>query len=122
MVFSVGTVSADTLSVSQTIHITGVVPPMRNIVVDGHGNILEITSNTPENVTPKVFLDSMKDGNETSLTAAILKDYESKIKGRDLRSTELHFTLPDPQAAKVSRPSWLTALSHMSWLRLSPLF
>jgi len=122
MILSFGTVSADTLSVSQTIHITGVVPPMRNIVVDSQGNILEITSNTPENVTPNVFLGSMQEGNETSLTAAILKDYELKIQGKDLESTELHFALPDPQTAKVSHPSWLTALSHMSWLRLSPLF
>lgn len=109
------------MSVSQTIHLTGIMPPLRNIVVDGQDNIIEITSNTPENVVPKVFLGSMKQGNETSLTPAILEDYESKIKGKDLHSTELHFTLPDHQTAKAGNHNWLTALPRISLLRLPSL-
>ena len=121
MVLSFGTASADTISVSQVIHITGVVPPMRYIIVNPQGNIVEITSNTPENVTPKVILDSFQNGTELPLTSATLKDYESKIQGKDMRSTELHFALPNPQTAKSSSPAWLRAISHISQLRFPSL-
>lgn len=95
---------------------------MRYIIVNTQGNILEITSNTPQNVTPKVILDSFQNGTELPLTPAILKDYQSKIRGKDLRSTELHFALPDPQTAKAKQLDWLTALPRISWLRLPSLF
>ncbi|HSX36526.1 MAG TPA: hypothetical protein VLG13_00155, partial [Patescibacteria group bacterium] len=85
-----GQASADSMSVSVEIHITGIVPAMRNIVVDARGNIIEITSNTPDNVTPKVYLGSLQNGNEVPLTTAIQKDYEQKVQGKDLHSTDLH--------------------------------
>ena len=109
------------MSVSQVIHLTGIVPPMRNIVVDGQGNILEITSNTTDNVTPRVFLNKMLDANEISLSPAVYEEYQSKIAGKDLHSTELHFALPNPHVAKTKQPGWLTALSHISLLRFPSL-
>lgn len=112
----IGSVAADTISVSQVIHITGVVPPMRNIIVDGRGNIIEITSNTPESVMPKVYLNSFT-GPELPLTPIVLKDFEAKTKHVDMQSKELHFSAPNPMAARATRPSLLTALHDISFLR-----
>ncbi|HSX36638.1 MAG TPA: hypothetical protein VLG13_00750 [Patescibacteria group bacterium] len=115
-----GQAHADSMSVSVEIHITGIVPPMRNIVVDAKGNIIEITSNTPENVTPKVYVGSLQNGNEVPLTTAIQKDYEQKVQGKDLHSTDLHFSRSAPQTAKAAQPGWLVALRHISLMKLSP--
>lgn len=111
-----GVASADTISVSQVIHIQGIVPPMRNIIVDSSGNITEITSNTPENVRPRVYLGSFT-GPELPLTPILLADFKAKTRGVDMHSTELHFALPSPVASKVKKPSLLSTLSWVSFLR-----
>lgn len=89
---------------------------MRNIIVNTSGSITEITSNTPENVTPKVYLGSFT-GPELPLTAALMKDFNTKTTGLDMHSTDVHFALPNPLAAKARKPSLLNALSWVSFLR-----
>lgn len=121
MLSPLGVASADTISVSQEIHITGVVAPMRFIVLDGQGNIAEITSNTPENVTPKVYIGSIQHGTQVPLTPEVQKDYEAKIVGHDMHSTDLHFPPPSPVAVEVQKSNLLAAIAHISFLR-SPLF
>ncbi|HET7320835.1 MAG TPA: hypothetical protein VFI84_04630 [Candidatus Saccharimonadales bacterium] len=111
-----GLASADSISVSQVIHIRGIVPPMRNIIVDGNGNITEITSNTPENVRPKVYLRSFA-GPELPLTSALTRDFNGKTRGVDMHSTDLHFALPDPAVAKARTPGLLGVSSFISFLR-----
>ena len=113
----IGGASAGTISISQEIHLRGVVPDMRFIVVNARGSIVEITSNTPHTVTPRVFLNSLQSGTELPLTPGLLKDYEQKIQGKDLHSTDLYFTPAKPEAAKTSTPSWLTAISRISLLK-----
>ena len=117
MLSPLGGASADIISVSQEIHITGVVAPMRFIVLDGHGNIVEITSNTPENVTPQVYVGSIQHGQPAALTPALLKDYESKIRGHDMHSTDLHFAPASPVALKTQKSNLVSFLTHVSLLR-----
>jgi len=112
------TVSADSVSISQQIHLTGIVPPMRFIVVNGQGAITEITSNTPENVTPKVMLGSLQ-GAELPLTPELLKEFATKTKGVDMHSTDLHFAPRGLAAARSKHPA-LSAVRPISLLRLSP--
>lgn len=116
-----GVAGANALSVSQVIYITATVPPMRFIVVDSHSNIIEITSNSTENVVPKVLRGSLQSSKQVLLTPAILKDYQQKIRGKDLRNADLHFTAATSQAAHKEVSSWLSGLSHMAFLLPSHL-
>ena len=112
-----GAASADAVSISQQIHLTGIVPPMRFIILNKQGEITEITSNTPEDVTPKVMLGSLQ-GAQLPLTTTLLKDYRAKTKGVDMQSTDLHFVATNQQAARVKPSGPLAPLRQISLLRL----
>ncbi len=71
--------SAATLSASQQITVTGRVPPMINIIVDQSGQIIEITSNTTDDVTPNVYLLSLTAGNQRALTTPLYKEYRAHV-------------------------------------------
>src|SRR3712207_5966059 len=78
MVAGSGTVSAGTISVTQTITITATVAPARSIVVNDQGQMTKIYSNTAENLTPKVYLYDVP-GETRPLTPALLKQYNQII-------------------------------------------
>ncbi|HET9173739.1 MAG TPA: hypothetical protein VFN56_00480 [Candidatus Saccharimonadales bacterium] len=111
-------VSAQAVAVSQEIHIRGVVPPMRFIVVDGHGDIMEVTSNTPDNVTPVVRLNSIAHGATVPLTTNLRDAYRQKTAGHDMHSLDLHFALPNPELAKRQTPTLLAKYLHISFMQL----
>lgn len=72
-------VSAQTITVSQTITITARVAPTRSIVVNEQGVMTKIYSNTSDNVAPKVYLYDVP-GKELPLTSALLQQYNEVIK------------------------------------------
>jgi hypothetical protein len=112
-----GSVQAGTVSISQEIHIRGVVPEMRYIVLDSDGNIIEITSNTTNDVTPVVKQGSLTSDDEVPLTQAVYDDYLAKTEGKDLSSVDLHFAPAAQTFAANEKSSWLAALARISLLR-----
>lgn len=122
MLLSLGSVSADSVSISQVIHLTGIMPPMRNIVVDEQKNIIEITSNTPEDVTPVVYQGKLAAGNEIPFDAGLQKAYADKIRGKDLHSIDLHFAAPRSETARSRALDVLGDLSRLPLLPFSHLF
>lgn len=90
---------------------------MRFIVLDSGNNIIEITSNTTDDVMPTVKRGSVTDGVEVPLTTAVYEDYLSKIEGKDLQSVDMHFEPQAPTVSTSEKPSWLTALTRISLLR-----
>lgn len=84
-VFCVALVSVSSLNfgsafaleqLSGQVVITGVVAPERYILLGPKGDITELISNTPQNVTPKVYLGNFK-GLQLALTPAISRQYKS---------------------------------------------
>lgn len=107
------------MSAVGVIHLTGVVPPMRFIVVDRQGDITEITSNTLEDVKPKVFLGSLQSGVELPLTPELQSDFAAKTKGLDLSSMDKHFSARRNVAAATVEPAdGFLLIRQLSWLRL----
>lgn len=74
-----GQVSAAGQSIAQELQVTATVPHHRDIIVDSTGNILEITSNTPEDVEPKVYFESVSDTNRRPLTPELYKQYREFV-------------------------------------------
>lgn len=72
-------VSAETISVSHKITITASVAPAHYVIIDEYGSIIDITSNTAEDVTPRIFLNSVKKGNERPLTKEIYAQYREIV-------------------------------------------
>lgn len=68
-------VSAGALSASDEITITARVADAHYVVVDSRDNILEITSNTVQPVTPRVFRGSITDTSEIPLSKGIYEQY-----------------------------------------------
>jgi hypothetical protein len=75
-VLPAGTVAADTISSVQELHVSAKVLPMRHIIVDPTGQIIEITSNTSQDVTPQVFESSDKPENQRPLSDEIYQSYQ----------------------------------------------
>jgi hypothetical protein len=71
---------ADDISVTQELHVTAKVLPMRHIIVDRTGNISEITSNTDEPVEPEIFELQDKPENRIHLTGSIRQQYDAVLK------------------------------------------
>lgn len=69
------TVSAGTITASGKITITARVADTHYVIVDNQDSIIEITSNTTQLVTPRVFRGSITDANEITLTKAIHEQY-----------------------------------------------
>jgi hypothetical protein len=67
---------------SGTIVVTAVVPPARYILVNRQATITEILSNTPTNVVPMVYVNSLK-GSPLVLTPAINQQYEAILATTD---------------------------------------
>lgn len=69
----------ETLSASQQIVVTAVVPSHRDIILDNTGHIVEIDSNTLEDVTPLAYHYSATPGNQVELTAKLLSTYRQLV-------------------------------------------
>lgn len=75
LVVPISSVSAKTISITQTITITATVAPARSIVINDKGEMIKIYSNTTENVTPRVYLNDVP-GEARPLTPGLLKQYK----------------------------------------------
>ena len=78
-------VFASNVSPGSSITITAVVLPARYIIVDSNGIINKILSNTKQNVTPKVYLNSIN-GKELVLTNKISNQYTKILKKIKLKN------------------------------------
>jgi hypothetical protein len=94
--------SADTLSQTVIVTVRATVQPARYIIVDNHGTIQSIISNTSEDVTPTVYLGSIKQENAVPLSPQTLESYRQIVEG-------LHATGP---GVLYRRPPATTASAH----------
>jgi hypothetical protein len=62
--------------------VNAVILPHRYIVVDAKGNILEIDSNTSQDVLPEVFLGTIAVGHKQSLDDTLYKQYQQILAAR----------------------------------------
>lgn len=98
---------------NSSISISGVVPPMRFIVLNRKHQIIKIVSNTKLQVTPEVWVGSIGRGRQITLSNALLKSYYLKIRGRYLGDGVLNFN----NIAKAN-PRSSGLMSYVSMLRL----
>ena len=61
------------------IQVTGRVLPMHSVVVDSNGIVLEILSNTYEDVLPRVFVDRISLETEIPLNDAVKTQYNALV-------------------------------------------
>jgi hypothetical protein len=66
-------------SIVQELHVTAVVPGHRDIVLDLHGNIQKIYSNTTADVTPTVYTLEISDTNRQLLTDELFEAYRRLV-------------------------------------------
>jgi len=66
-------------AIALEIKVTAIVPPMRHIVIDATGAITQVTSNTLEDIEPKVYESDVKSDNERLLTDEIYQQYRSAV-------------------------------------------
>ncbi|GEM_PF-4891728 len=99
-----GTVAADTVSSAQELHVTAKVLPMRHIIVDPTGQIIEITSNTSEDVTPQVFESSDRPNNQRPLSDDIYRSYQRYTSAGNSKPGILFQRIQAITAAKTSSP------------------
>lgn len=69
----------NTLASTRELKVTAVVPGHGDIVINTRGDILEITSNTLEDVPPQVYLNKNTPRNKKELTAELYKEYRKKV-------------------------------------------
>jgi hypothetical protein len=74
-----GQVFAATESVTREITITAVVPSHRDILIDKKGNIVEINSNTKDDVTPDVYSLKYAPENKRDLTPEMYAEYRKYV-------------------------------------------
>ena|ERR1017187_2399839 len=76
---------------SGIIVVTAVVPPVRYILVNRQATIIAILSNTPINVTPMVYVNSLK-GAPLALTPVIDQQYETILATVDATQPGIIYT------------------------------
>jgi len=59
--------------------------PTHYVIVDDNQKIVEITSNTPDAARIKVYIGSVKSGNEMALTHEIKSEYDNLLNGNQKR-------------------------------------
>lgn len=98
-------------AIGDSISISGVVPPMRFIIVNNNQQITEIISNTKVDVIPQVWLGAIGKGKPLPLSAKLFRSYNQKIRIRNIGI--IRFSLNKPVHTDT-QPSWL---SYISWLK-----
>lgn len=74
-----GTAMAATQTITREIQVSAVVPDRRDVVVDLTGNIVRITSNTPSDVLPSVYLLENAPENAVPLTPELYEQYRRLV-------------------------------------------
>lgn len=113
-------VSAGTITVSGKITITASVAHTHYVIVDAKNNITEITSNTTQLVTPRIFRASITDANELPLNNAVYEQYRQLTLSKNgtigtLYKKPATLTKPDKQTSLL--PLRLNTLSITNFLR-----
>ncbi len=72
-------IAATNPMITQELHVTAKVLPMRRVIVDNQGQILRITSNTTESISPTVFRGSDTPENQIALSPEIANAYKSLV-------------------------------------------
>lgn len=70
---------SDNGSITQEIKVSAVVPHHRDIVIDYAGNIMQVKSNTPQDVTPTVYLGRVAPENQQPLTDELYRQYRQHV-------------------------------------------
>jgi hypothetical protein len=73
----------------QEIKVTAVVPGHIDIVVNSRGDIIEVFSNTTEDVTPQVYLLEASPQNKRELTSATYDKYRKIVPGGSVKYGKL---------------------------------
>lgn len=94
--------SADTIAPGGSVTITATISPVRIIVVNSSGAILEILSNGPSDVTPSVYRDSFNT-KPIALTPAVYNRYAAIIRHTDLRKTGVIYKYKPVKNSQSSR-------------------
>lgn len=113
------TAAAENVSVTQVITVTAVVAPMRSIVVNDQGQMIKIYSNTDQDITPKVYLNTAP-GPQKTLTPELQAQYAKIISTKkNLIGVEIPVSPPKTtqlpsklQAILGKTVSTLPALQH----------
>jgi hypothetical protein len=66
-------------SITQELHVSARIPAHRDIILDVSGRIIQISSNTSEDVTPQVYLLEGTPKNRRPLTAELYKEYRRSV-------------------------------------------
>lgn len=93
-------------AVVQEVHVTAIVPPMRHIIISTTGQILRITSNTAQDVTPVVYIGNDIQTNERPLTQALFERYRELVPSGSDKVGVLYSsqTLLTSQRSMANRP------------------
>lgn len=98
--------AADSPVSSQTgggsVIITATIAPVRDVLVDNHGVILEILSNTSDNVAPTVYKNRL-DTDPIPLEPGVAERYDSLIRRVNTHKTGVIYRLSD-EVRSVQRP------------------
>ncbi|MDB5181493.1 MAG: hypothetical protein JWP13_256 [Candidatus Saccharibacteria bacterium] len=74
-----GRISAAPQPITQELHVTATVPDHRDIIINTEGEIIEITSNTPRDVMPSVYLSTSTPANKAELTQKLYEEYRQHV-------------------------------------------
>lgn len=74
-----GRVSANVFNPENKIHVYGKVVASQQITLDGAGDIILITSNSTEEVVPRVFNGTVSKASEVPLTDEIYREYRKLV-------------------------------------------
>lgn len=93
-------------SVVREIKVTAIVPHHRDIIVDLRGEIIRITSNTPQDVTPDVYLLEISGSSKQPLTESIYEQYRRHVP----EGTDSYGVLYDASARVAGSPGSIQSL------------
>jgi hypothetical protein len=99
-----GQVFAASESITQQITVTAIVPSHRDIILDKKGQIVEIDSNTKEDVTPDVYAGSYSDAHKQPLTDEVYAEYRTHVPAGTAKYGVL-YKRPIAVLATSSKPS-----------------
>src|SRR4051794_30785062 len=89
--------SAETLSISHKIKITAVVLPATYILTNSSGQILEIGSNTTQDVAPQVYVNRIDSSNMKPLEPNVYKEFRKLVPSGQVHPGVL-YKRPNPVA------------------------
>jgi hypothetical protein len=105
-------VAAQTTIYNNQVKVTGVILPAQHVIVDEQGIIIEILSNTTEDVMPTVYVNKLSKENIRALTPNIYQQYRRIVPAGHSRVGRLYkhtpgsysFTSPESLLAPQTAP------------------